>query len=108
MQFGLRATPRETTVRVSDLLMPENVIADLRVPDKGRALRELAQRGAPLAGVPDTVVRDALLAREALGSTGVGAGVAIPHARISGLNGVQAIFARLSKPIDFDAVDGRP
>jgi PTS system nitrogen regulatory IIA component len=108
MPFGLRATPRETSVRVSDLLKPENVTADLRVADKGRALRELARRAAPLAGVPEAIVHNALLAREELGSTGVGAGVAIPHARIAGLDGVRTVFARLSKPIDFDAVDGRP
>ena len=95
-------------MRVSDLLKPESVIADLRVADKGRALRDLARRAAPLAGVPEAVVRDALLAREELGSTGVGAGVAMPHARIAGLDGIHTLFARLSKPIDFEAVDGRP
>ena len=94
-------------MRISDLLKPENVIADLCVADKGRALRELARRAASLAGLPETVVRDALLAREELGSTGLGAGVAIPHTRIAGLDGVHTVFARLSKPIDFDAVDGR-
>jgi PTS system nitrogen regulatory IIA component len=100
--------PRETSVRVSDLLEPRDVIADLRVADKGRALHELARRAAALVNVPETVLHDALLARERLGSTGVGAGVAMPHARIVGLTGVHGIFARLAKPIDFDAVDGRP
>jgi PTS system nitrogen regulatory IIA component len=100
--------PRETSVRVSDLLTPKDVVADLRVADKGRALRELARRAATLTGVPETVLHEALIAREKLGSTGVGAGVAMPHARIAGLNGFHGIFARLAKPIEFEAVDGRP
>ena len=100
--------PRETSLRVSDLLEPKDVVADLRVADKGRALRELARRAAALTGVPETVLHDALVARETLGSTGVGAGIAMPHARIAALNGLHGIFARLAKPIDFAAVDDRP
>jgi len=95
-------------LRVSDLLEPKDVVADLRVADKGRALRELARRAAALTGVPETVLHDALVARETLGSTGVGAGIAMPHARIAALNGLHGIFARLAKPIDFAAVDDRP
>jgi nitrogen PTS system EIIA component len=94
-------------VRVLDLLGPKNIIADLRVPDKARTLRELARRAAALTGLTEAVVHDALIARERLGSTGVGAGVAIPHAYVAGLNGVHGIFARLTKPIDFEAIDGR-
>ena len=94
--------PRETSLRVYDLLEPKDVVADLRVADKGRALHELARRAAVVAGVPETVLHDALVAREALGSTGVGAGIAMPHARIAGLNGLHGIFARLAKPIDFE------
>ena len=51
---------------------------------------------------------NALMAREALGSTGVGRGVAIPHARLAGLKSVHAVVARLEKPIEFDALDGEP
>jgi PTS system nitrogen regulatory IIA component len=100
--------PRGTSVRVSDLLEPRDVVGDLRVADKGRALRELARRAAALAKVPEKSIHDALVARETLGSTGVGAGVAMPHARIAGLTGICGLFARVAKPIDFDAVDGRP
>jgi nitrogen PTS system EIIA component len=100
--------PRETSVRVSDLLEPRDVVADLRVADKDGALRELARRVAALADLPQQLVHHALIAREKLGSTGVGAGIAMPHARIAGLNGFHGIFARLAKPIDFEAVDGRP
>lgn len=95
-------------MQVSDLIKPETVIADLRVADKPRALRELARRAAVHVNVTESVVRDALLARERLGSTGVGLGVAVPHARIPGLDGMHGVFARLAQPIDFDAIDGRP
>jgi PTS system nitrogen regulatory IIA component len=107
MLRGLSAMPRETSVRVSDLLEPKDVAADLRVADKDRALHELARRGAAFADFPEQAFHEALLVREQLGSTGVGAGVAMPHARIAGLSGFHAIFARLAKPIDFAAVDGR-
>jgi nitrogen PTS system EIIA component len=98
----------ETSVRVSDLIKPDSVIADLRVPDKQRALRELARFAAARIDVAENVVHEALLARERLGSTGVGVGVAVPHARIAGLTGVHGVFARLARPIEFDAIDGRP
>src|SRR5437868_1385928 len=102
------AMRQETNVRVADLIKPGGVIADLRVADKARALRELAHRAAPIVNIPEAAVHDALTAREALGSTGVGAGVAIPHARIAGLSGLCGFFARLPRPIDFAAIDGRP
>jgi nitrogen PTS system EIIA component len=95
-------------VRVADLLKPDSVIAELRGADKGQVLRELARRAAPLLDVPERTVHAALLAREKLGSTGVGAGVAIPHARIAGLSRPRGLFARLARPIAFDAIDGQP
>ena len=95
-------------MRVADLIKPESVIADLRVADKARALRELARRAAHFVNVSEAAVHDALTAREGLGSTGVGAGVAIPHARIVGLTGLYGLFARLARPIDFQAIDDRP
>jgi len=102
------AARQETSVRVADLLKPDSVIADLRVADKGRALRELARRAAPLVDLPESTILAALAAREKLGSTGVGAGVAVPHARIAGLRGLHGLFARLARPIAFDAIDGGP
>jgi nitrogen PTS system EIIA component len=95
-------------MQVSDLIAPECVIANLRVADKQQALRDLARRAASLVGILESIAHDTLLARERLGSTGVGAGVAVPHARIPGLKGVRGVFARLERPVDFDAIDGRP
>lgn len=85
-----------------------SVVLDLRAPDKRGVLDALARRLAELADLSEDAVREALTAREALGSTGVGRGVAVPHAWIGGASRRRAVFARLARPIDFDAVDGEP
>jgi PTS system nitrogen regulatory IIA component len=71
-------------------------------------LRELARRAGPAVGVEAQAVLDALLARESLGSTGLGHGIAVPHARIAGVGRLFGMFARLEKPIDFAAIDEQP
>lgn len=76
--------------------------------DKPQLLRDLAQRAAKHLGLAAQPVIDALLAREVLGSTGVGQGIALPHSRIAGLDRFFGLFARLARPIDFDAIDERP
>lgn len=68
----------------------------------------IAEVAARTLDIDATEALDALMAREVIGSTGVGRGVAIPHARIAGLNSVHAVAARLEKPIEFDAMDGEP
>jgi nitrogen PTS system EIIA component len=93
---------------IADFLTPDGVIAGLRPVDKAQLLRELAHRAGPAAGVETQVVLDALLARENLGSTGVGHGIAVPHARIDGIGRLFGLFARLEKPIDFAAIDEQP
>ena len=70
-----------------------------------QALADLAQRSLDIPARP---VLDAVIEREKLGSTGVGHGVAIPHARTDLVDQVCGVFARLKQPVDFDAVDGRP
>ncbi|MBV9859717.1 MAG: PTS sugar transporter subunit IIA [Alphaproteobacteria bacterium] len=95
-------------MQVTDLVAPDSVIAGLRVANKARLLQELARRSAAATGLPQAAIQDALLARESLGSTGVGAGVAIPHARIAGLDRFFALFAQLERAIDYDAVDAKP
>jgi PTS system nitrogen regulatory IIA component len=92
----------------TDILAPEGVIVDLKVASKKQAFQELAKVAANLTGLEARAVFDAILERERLGSTGVGHGVAIPHARLPGLSKITGIFARLAQPIDFDAVDERP
>ena len=90
-----------------ELMRPEHVLC-LHVENKTQLLQELVRRAAKALGIDVQAILDPVMAREALGSTGVGDGVAIPHARIAGLTHFFALFARLEKPINFDAVDERP
>lgn len=95
-------------MNVADLLSPDRVIAKLPAGDKPALLAELARRAAAATGLPQPAILEALRAREALGSTGVGSGVAIPHARIAGLDRFFGLFARLERRIDYDSVDEQP
>jgi PTS system nitrogen regulatory IIA component len=95
-------------MNIIDLVGAENVVVGLRVANKTRALAELSRRAAQAVGLDEQAIADALGAREAMGSTGVGQGVAIPHARIAGLDRFYGLFIRLQKPIDFAAVDDQP
>jgi PTS system nitrogen regulatory IIA component len=90
-----------------DLIKPEQVLS-LRAGNKTQLLQELVRRAAKGLGLDIQTILDPVMAREALGSTGVGDGVAVPHARVPGLKHFFAVFARLEKPINFDAVDGQP
>lgn len=93
---------------LSFLLSAESVLADLRPNGKKQLLQELASRAALLSGRPERVIFDGLLQRERLGATGIGQGVAVPHAAIPGLTRLVGVFAKLSRPIDFEAMDGVP
>lgn len=84
------------------------MLASLGASDKPGLLRDLAQRAAKQLAIEPPAVLDALQAREALGSTGVGQGIALPHARLAGLDRFFGLFARLPRPIEFDAIDERP
>jgi PTS system nitrogen regulatory IIA component len=104
--------PSESVNRdMSDgLFSSESVIVDLQVGSQKQLFQEIALRLISANGL-DVSCRDIVAAaveRERLGSTGVGNGVALPHARIEGLDHVVAGFARLTEPMDFDSVDGRP
>lgn len=90
---------------LGDLLKPESVFAALKVKNKKQALQELADKAARATGLDQQQIFDSLLQRERLGSTGVGRGIAIPHARVPGLSQIAAVFAQLDEPIDFDSPD---
>ncbi len=98
-------TKRETT---AGLIREGHIIADLKVDNKKQALHELAKLAAPITGLSEHVVFDVLFAREKLGTTGVGHGIAIPHGKIENTDKVFGFFARLSQPIDFEAIDEKP
>ena len=82
-------------MNVSDLITPQSVIAALHATSKKQVLQELAKRAAQLTGLHERTIFDALLERERLGSTGLGAGIAVPHGRFAALGRLQGLFARL-------------
>ena len=84
------------------------MLADFAASSKVSLLQGLAQRASDKLKLPAELISSALLKREKLGSTGTGGGIAIPHARIPGLNKPFGILVRLRQPIDFDAIDGQP
>jgi PTS system nitrogen regulatory IIA component len=93
---------------LSDLLLPDAVLPALKVNGKKQILQELSAKAAELTGLDEREIFETLLQRERLGSTGVGNGIAIPHGKLTTINRLMGIFARLERPIDFDALDGEP
>ena len=95
-------------IDMTDLLAPDRVLVGLRPGSKRQLLQELADAAAAVTGLPAKPILDSLLQREKLGTTGVGDGLAIPHAKVAGLPGLMGFFAKLAKPVEFDALDDRP
>lgn len=95
-------------MELSEILGVEAVRAPLKATSKKRLLQDLADLAATVYGLSAETIYRALLEREALGPTGVGRGVAIPHARFAGVDRVVGLFARLEKPVDFEAIDRQP
>jgi PTS system nitrogen regulatory IIA component len=95
-------------MKLSDVLAPENVVLDLDASSKGSLLRTLSAIAAKQLGIGEAAIFTALNSREKLGSTGIGEGIAIPHAAVPDLKKPFALFARLSKPVDFEAIDENP
>jgi len=94
---------------ISDLLSPEVIRCDLHPSSKKRLLELMAEELARNSDeFTQREIYESLIARERLGSTGLGNGVAIPHGRVKGARHVAASFFRLAKPLAFDAVDGKP
>jgi PTS system nitrogen regulatory IIA component len=100
-------TPR-LAMEIADLITPSRVVAQLRATNKKQALQDLAKRAAVMTGIQDRAIYDVLIERERLGSTGIGMGIGIPHGRLSGLDKLCGIFARLDRPVPFDAIDDQP
>lgn len=93
-------------MKISDCLVPTQVMVDVKASDKNQLLAQLSVEAADVAGLPADEVAQEIAKREELGSTGVGNGVALPHARLTSLKTPFALFARLRHGIDFDAIDG--
>jgi len=93
---------------IGELLVRDGVVLKTGASSKRQALHSVATAAAHAIGLDESKVFDALMERETLGSTGLGAGVAVPHARLEGIDRVQAVFVRLDSPVPYDAVDDRP
>ena len=93
---------------LSDLLRPEAVLTGLASASKKALFTQLAAALARQTGADAKTIAEALAAREKLGSTGCGGGVAIPHAKVAGVEQVTGVFACLAQPLSFAAVDGAP
>jgi PTS system nitrogen regulatory IIA component len=93
---------------LADLINPSRVVFAARASNKEQLLRDLAARAAAQLNLDAQTISSALLAREELGSTGLGEGFALPHARVPGLDHFFGMFARLNRPIHFDSIDGKP
>lgn len=93
---------------IAKLLPPSNIVLDLDVTSKKRVFEQAGLLFENNQGIARSLVFDSLFAREKLGSTGLGQGVAIPHGRIKGLKDAIGAFVRLANPVPFDAPDGKP
>jgi PTS system nitrogen regulatory IIA component len=93
---------------VAKLLTPAHIALDLQLSSKKRLFEQAGLLFENQDGVGRSLVFDSLFARERLGSTGLGQGVAIPHGRIKGLKDARGAFLRLAQPVPFDAPDGNP
>ncbi len=95
-------------MELADILAEDSVLTCTGITDKRQLFEVLAKKAAERTGLSEAEIVDALMAREELGSTGLGNGIAIPHGKLKGLNGVIAVFARLDEAIEFDSVDDQP
>jgi len=97
-------------MEISELLSAERVVYNIAISSKKRALEAVSNllTEASGTGLSETAIFDGLVAREKLGSTGLGHGVAIPHGRFKDVVGAVAAFIKFEEGIDFDAIDGAP
>lgn len=95
-------------MELADILSEDSVLVCDKVKDKTELLDLISRHAACVTGKDAATIRETLEAREALGSTGLGDGIAVPHGKLMGLQGVSAVFVRLARPVEFDAVDDQP
>lgn len=95
-------------MKLKGLLGEASIAASLRAGSKDQAFEQIARAISKLHGVDEKRLFEGLREREQLGSTGVGSGIAIPHAKLAGVDRILGFFARLEKPIEFDAIDEEP
>ena len=103
-----KASASSSMNKIAELLPAANIVLDLDADSKPRLFDAVGALFERNSGLSKSVVSASLAARERLGSTGLGQGIAIPHGRIKGLAQATGAFVRLHAPIPFDAPDGRP
>src|SRR5690349_15646757 len=95
-------------MELADILSEESVLFCTDIKTKRDVLDRLSNRASKATGFPASDIFEALNDREALGSTGLGNGIAVPHGRLAGLKSVTAVFLKLDEPVDFESVDDQP
>jgi nitrogen PTS system EIIA component len=93
---------------LADLIPSGGATVDFGASSRKQALQAMSETAANATGLNARTILEAVLQRERLGSTGVGQGVAIPHARLTGIHEVTGFFMRLRAPVDFESIDGQP
>jgi PTS system nitrogen regulatory IIA component len=93
---------------LADFVTRDRVLLELKASSKRQLFQDLAAAVERASGVDQAVALAALVQREKLGTTGIGEGAAVPHARLKGLPGLLGLFARLAKPVDYDSLDDVP
>ena len=94
-------------MEMGDLIARDAILPAVKASSKKQVFQEIAAKAREAYGLDPRLVVEGLLAREKLGSTAMGGGVAIPHARLPDLSSISGLFARLEKPVDFEAADGQ-
>lgn len=95
-------------MKLSEIMSGNSVFLSLKAGSKRQLLQEMAAKAAEITGINERTICDTILERESLGSTGFGDGTALPHGRFAELDKVYGFFAKLSTPVDFEAIDGKP
>lgn len=95
-------------MNLMDLITADSVIPEFKASSKRQALQILGRKAADIAGLEQYLVMDVLMERERLGTTGVGAGVAIPHGKIASLTKLYGVFGRAEQAIEFESIDEQP
>lgn len=95
-------------MELDTVLKPEGILPRMRASSKKQALQQLAEKAAAMTGIDEKRIFDTLMERERLGTTGVGHGIAIPHGKLTDLEAVSGLFARLDESVDFESVDDQP
>ena len=93
---------------LTDLIERDAILPALKANSKKKLLQDLSGPAASRTGVPERRIFETILQRERLGSTGVGNGIAIPHGKLAGVERMTGVFARLTNPVEFDAIDNAP